>query len=68
VLSNSNLPFWNDQDNITFWIRMAIHKDLEPTIVVSVNCDNAEGINQRSQNPIMKNKKIDECPCSWTTA
>jgi hypothetical protein len=46
VLSNSNLPYWNDKDYFTFWIRMAIHENLKPTIVVSVNCDNAEGSNR----------------------
>ncbi len=46
VLSNSNLPYWNDKDNLTFWIRMSIHENLEPVVIVSVNCDNAEGINR----------------------
>lgn len=47
VISNSNLPYWNDKDDLTFWIRMAIAKNLEPNVVVSVNCDNAEGVNQK---------------------
>jgi hypothetical protein len=56
VLSNSNLPYWNDKDNITFWIRMAMHKDLSPSIVVSVNCDNAEGVNQEVKIELKEQK------------
>lgn len=54
VLSNSNLPYWNDKDNLTFWIRMTIHKELQPIIVVSVNCDNAEGTNEKVKMDIYK--------------
>lgn len=46
LLSNSNLPFWNKDDNITIWIRMVLNDGImEPFIVdVSVNCENAEGV------------------------
>ena len=54
ILSNSNLPYWNDQDDITIWIRMLLDDEkLEPFIVeVSINCENAEGItNELKINP-----------------
>jgi hypothetical protein len=46
ILSNSNLPYWNDQDDFTIWIRMVLDDGkLEPFIVeVSINCENAEGV------------------------
>lgn len=46
LLSNSNLPFWNNNDDITIWIRMLLGDgDLNPFMVdVSVNCENAEGV------------------------
>lgn len=46
LLSNSNLPFWNNDKNITIWIRMLLNDGkLEPFMVdVSVNCENAEGV------------------------
>ncbi|MCE5250269.1 hypothetical protein LLG96_08620 [bacterium] len=46
LLSNSNLPFWNNDDNITIWIRMLLNDGkFEPFMVdVSVNCENAEGV------------------------
>jgi len=49
VLSNSNLPFWNDQDDITIWIRMLLDDGrLEPfNVEVSVNSENAEGITKK---------------------
>jgi hypothetical protein len=54
VLSNSNLPFWNNDDNISIWIRMLLNDGkLEPFMVdVSVNCENAEGVTKSVQiNP-----------------
>lgn len=49
ILSNSNLPYWNDQNDITIWIRMVLDDGkLEPFVVeVSVNCENAEGITKK---------------------
>jgi hypothetical protein len=46
LLSNSNLPFWNNNDDVTIWIRMLVNDGkLEPFKVdVSINCENAEGI------------------------
>jgi len=49
ILSNSNLPYWNDQDVLIIWIRMALHRgDSKKFVVeVSVNCENAEGMNKK---------------------
>jgi hypothetical protein len=49
ILSNSNLPYWNDQDDITIWIRMVLDDGkLEPFVVdMSVNCENAEGVTKK---------------------
>lgn len=45
VISNSNLPFWNDGDELVIWIRMAIDApDLDSfEVQVSVNAENAQG-------------------------
>lgn len=45
LLSNSNLPFWNNGDTITIWIRMVLDDNTSKpfTVDVSVNCENAEG-------------------------
>lgn len=48
ILSNSNLPYWNYQDEITIWIRMVDDGKFEPFIVeVSVNCENADGVTKK---------------------
>jgi hypothetical protein len=49
ILSNSNLPYWNDKDEITIWIRMVLDDSkLEPFIIeVSVNCENADGVTNK---------------------
>ena len=46
ILSNSNLPFWNNKDDITIWIRMLLNDSKSnPFMVdVSINCENAEGV------------------------
>ena len=46
LLSSSNLPYWNNGDEITIWIRMLLNDGrLEPFIVeISINSENAEGI------------------------
>lgn len=46
VLSNSNLPYWNDQDQTTIWIKMVLNDgELEPfSVEVSINAENAEGV------------------------
>ena len=46
ILSNSNLPFWNDGDQVEFWIRLALDAGgTEPfEVEVSFNATNAEGI------------------------
>ncbi len=46
MLSSSNLPYWNNGDEITIWIRMLLNDgQLEPFIVeISLNSENAEGI------------------------
>lgn len=45
IISNSNLPFWNDGDELIIWVRMAINApDQEPfDVQVSVNAENAQG-------------------------
>ncbi len=45
ILSNSNLPYWNDEAEITLWIRMVLDKDkVKPfNVELSVNCENAGG-------------------------
>lgn len=49
ILSNSNLPYWNSEEEITIWIRMVLDDGkLEPfDVEVSVNCENAEGFTKR---------------------
>jgi hypothetical protein len=49
IISNSNLPYWNDNDKTTIWIRMVLDDGkLEPfNIEVSVNCENAEGVTKK---------------------
>jgi len=49
IISNSNLPYWNNNDKTTIWIRMVLaNEKLEPfNIEVSVNCENAEGVTQK---------------------
>jgi len=49
MVSNSNLPYWPDEKDMTIWIRMVIKnrrrksdKD-EFDVQVSVNCENADG-------------------------
>ena len=51
LLSNSNLPFWNNEDDITIWIRMLIDDGKrEPFMVtISVNSENAEGVTKTVQ-------------------
>lgn len=49
VISNSNLPYWNDQDESELWIRMALNDvGLRPfSVDVSINCENADGITKK---------------------
>lgn len=49
ILSNTNLPYWNDQDEITIWIRMILDDGkLDPfNVDVSVNSANADGITKK---------------------
>lgn len=56
ILSNSNLPYWNDGESITIWIRMVLDEGKsEPFIVaISVNCENAEGITKEIKTSPMK--------------
>jgi len=54
ILSNSNLPYWNDEDSMTIWIRMVLDDGkLEPFIFeVSVYCENADGVSEKvTMNP-----------------
>ena len=45
LLANSNLPFWNNGDDITIWIQMLLNDGEFATfkVEVSVNSENAEG-------------------------
>lgn len=49
ILSNSNLPYWNNGEEITIWIRMALDDGkFEHFIVdVSINCENADGLTEK---------------------
>ena len=51
MISNSNMPYWNDQDSIMFWIRMALNDTSRQSflVYVSVNCENADGITKEVQ-------------------
>jgi hypothetical protein len=51
VVSNSNLPFWDNGDNIVIWIRMLINdgKRLPFIVNISVNSENAEGFTKPVQ-------------------
>lgn len=48
ILFNTGLPYFNKDDSIEFWIKMALNTtSLEPfEIKVSVNCENADGTTQ----------------------
>ena len=48
MLSVSSLPYWNDGDEITIWIRMLLDDGrLEPfTVKISLNAENAEGVTE----------------------
>lgn len=47
-ISNSNLPFWNNNDTHKFWIRMSIEGPNNNAfkIAISVNANNANGITE----------------------
>lgn len=49
ILSNSNLPFWNDKDELSIWIRMVLDGDNQNpfTVELSVNSDYADGITEK---------------------
>jgi len=47
ILSNSNLPYWNNEDEITIWIRMFLGHMKPFDVEVSINCENAEGITKK---------------------
>ncbi len=57
ILSNSNLPYWNNQDELILWIRMVLNdKNLEPfNVAVYVNCENADGT---TKNVLIDPKKL----------
>ena len=47
--SNSNVPYWNEKEELTIWIRMALGEaDFAPfEVTISINCQNAEGITKK---------------------
>ncbi len=49
ILTNSNLPYRNSEEEITIWIRMVLDDGkLEPfDVEVSVNCENVDGFTQK---------------------
>jgi len=49
IFSNSNLPYWNNKDELTFWVRMIIQNNFSESfdINTSINSDNAEGITKK---------------------
>jgi hypothetical protein len=49
ILSNSNLPFWNNEEELTFWVRMIMQNNSSESfnIRISINSDNAEGITEK---------------------
>jgi multisubunit Na+/H+ antiporter MnhC subunit len=51
LLSNSNMPYWNNGDRVTIWIRMivAYGKSEQFMVEISVNSENAEGVTKRIQ-------------------
>jgi hypothetical protein len=53
LLSNSNLPYWNDQETNTIWIRMVLAGGEVPPfeVTVSVNSENAEGVTKTVSIP-----------------
>jgi hypothetical protein len=54
ILSNSNLPYWNNDEDLIIWIRMALNENEAQSfdVEVSVNCDNADGMTKKVQiNP-----------------
>lgn len=51
IISNSNLAYLNDKDEIPLWIRMVLTDVLEEpfepfTIQVSINSENAQGLTE----------------------
>ena len=49
IISNSNLPYWNEKDEMDIWIRMVLDNGKTKSFVVeiSVNCDNADGVTKK---------------------
>jgi hypothetical protein len=49
VISNRNVPYWNEKEEVTIWIRMALGgANFAPfEVPVSINCQNAEGITKK---------------------
>jgi hypothetical protein len=49
IISNSNVPYWNEKEELTIWIRMALGEaDFAPfEVTISINCQNAEGITKK---------------------
>jgi len=47
ILSNSNLPYWNNKDEIVIWIRMCSSTTGAFVVEVSINSENAEGTTEK---------------------
>lgn len=48
IISNSNLPYLNKEEEVNFWIRMCLDNESNKVyeIIVSINAENAEGISK----------------------
>jgi len=51
ILSNSNLPYWNNDDEISIWIRIVLDPGPPQSfpVEISLNCENAEGITKTNK-------------------
>jgi hypothetical protein len=49
IISNRNVPYWNEKEELTIWIRMALGEaHFSPfEVTISINCQNAEGITKK---------------------
>lgn len=53
MVSNSNLPYWPDEKDMTIWVRMVIENKRRKSdedkfqVQVSINCKNADGFTKR---------------------
>lgn len=47
-LITNSIPYFNNNEDVTLWIRMVLHKNMKPfSVEVSINCENAEGFTKK---------------------